>query len=227
MTKDNVVLTLFLSLVLLLTGAQAASADGVAPAPPRDVVSVDHTWVCDGPVALDSVTVTINAGLPDRLDAIRIASGCTGWIGRIDVTQYAADGVKVAQGAHDLRIGGGRVRCLDKAPTLHQDGVQVMGGLRIAFENLSIDCGRAADSLIDSNFFVNQAGTSTEPPTDVVCDHCTLGGWAAHTANIQTSVRSGVTNSTICVGRYPKLTLTLADDARSALSDGNSIQACA
>src|SRR4051812_23443401 len=104
MTKDNLLLTLFLSLALLLTGAQAAAADGVGAPPPRDVVSVDHTWVCDGPVALDSVTVTIHADLPDRLDAVKLAPGCTGWIGRIDVTQYAADGIKIAQGAHDLRI---------------------------------------------------------------------------------------------------------------------------
>jgi hypothetical protein len=225
MTKDNSALMLLLSLVLLLVGAQSASADGVVPQT-RDVVAVDHTWVCDRPVDLDSVTVTIDAGLPDRLDAIKLAAGCTGWIGRIDVVQHAADGIKVAQGVHDLRIGGGTIRCVEKLPTLHQDGVQVMGGTRIAFENLSIDCGRADDALIDSNFFVNMAGQSTEPPTDVVCDHCTLGGWTAHTANIQTSVRSGVTNSTVCTGRYPRLTLTLGTDAVAAATDGNRVSDC-
>ena len=100
--------------------------------------------------------------------------------------QYAADGVKVADGVHDLTVGGGSIRCLAKAPTLHQDGIQVMGGVRITFQNLSVDCGRRDDAVINSNLFFNQAGESRPPPTDVVCDGCSLGGGAAHTVSIQT-----------------------------------------
>ena len=225
MTKDNILLTVFLSLALLLTGAPGRVGRRHRPFAARRRLGRPHLDVRRARRPRLGHRHHPR-GAPRPADAVQLAPGCTGRIGRIDVTQYAADGVKVAEGAHDLTIGGGSVRCLDKAPPLHQDGVQVMGGTRIAFENLSIDCGRATDSLIDSNFFVNQAGQSTEPPTDVVCDHCTLGGWTAHTANIQTSVRSGVTNSTVCVGRYPALTLTLASDAANAVTDGNSIQAC-
>jgi hypothetical protein len=229
MTKRNIPFTFFiLTFVLFLCGAQLATADTSDAQSGRVVVSTDKTWVCDGPVDLDSVTVSISPDVSARRDqdAIHLQPGCTGRIGRIDVTQYAADGIKVAEGVHDLTVDGGSIRCLAKAPILHQDGIQVMGGERIAFNNLDIDCGRAADSLIDSNFFVNRAGQSQEPPTDVVCDHCTFGGWTAHTVNIQTSLRSGVTNSTLCVGRYPKLTFTLATDALDALTGGNTIETC-
>ena len=49
-----------------------------------------------------------------------------------------------------------------------------MGGTRITFRGLSVDCGRSSDRLINSNLFIKQAGKATEPPTDVVCDRCSL-----------------------------------------------------
>ena len=102
-------------------------------------------------------------------DAVHLEDGCTGRIGLLTVTQSIADGVKVAEGAHDLTIEGGSIRCLAKLPVLHQDGIQVMGGARITFENLNVSCGRPGESLINSNLFIKESGRSTTPPTDVVC----------------------------------------------------------
>ena len=60
---------------------------------------------------LDSVTVTMTAGDRRGGDAVHLEDGCTGRIGKLTVTQSIADGVKVAEGAHDLTIGGGTIRC--------------------------------------------------------------------------------------------------------------------
>jgi hypothetical protein len=194
------------------------------------IVLTDRTWVCNGPVDLDSVTVTIRpaptgAGRPP--DAVHLAPGCTGRIGRLTVTQWAADGVKAAQGVHDLTIGGGTIRCLAKAPHLHQDGIQIMGGSRIHLHRLTVDCGRADDTLINSNLFIKRAGRSTLPPTDVVCDHCTFGGGAAHTVSVQASIRSGITNSVVCTGKFPNLTLAIGPAAVAPVDSGNTVGPCA
>jgi hypothetical protein len=194
------------------------------------IVRVDKTWTCTRRVDLASVTVTMTpaAGATRKhADAIHLRPGCTGRIGRVEVTQSAGDGIKIAEGVHDLEIDGGSVRCLAKAPGLHQDGVQVLGGERITFRNLRIDCGRAGERLINSNLFINQAGRSKHPPTDVVCDHCSFGGGAAHTVNIQNSVRSGITDSTFCPAKYAQLTLTVGALAEEPLTSGNLLGACA
>jgi hypothetical protein len=219
--------------LLLLAAAAAcflqlgASAD---TGPLRgSVTSTDKTWVCTKPVDLDSVTVTMTAaasGGASATDAIHLESGCTGRIGRIEVTTSIADGVKVAQGAHDLTIGGGRVRCLAKTPAVHQDGIQVMGGSNITLTGVIIDCGRLQDDLINSNLFMNQGTNSTEPPTDVVCDSCVFGGSAAHTVSIQNSVRSGVVDSTICPARFPKQTLAIGAAAVDPVNLGNRVGPC-
>ena len=209
--------------ILALTGAPTGTNGG------SSVVQVDKMWTCTSKVDLDLVKVTMTRAVYGnrRLeDAVHLQPGCTGRIGRLEVVQYAADGVKVAQGVHDLTVGGGSIRCLAKAPTLHQDGIQVMGGTRITFRGLSIDCGRSTDRLINSNLFITQAGKSTVPPSDVVCDHCSFGGWAAHTVSVQTSVRSGVTNSSLCLARFPQLTLTVGDRAQQPVLAGNQIRQC-
>jgi hypothetical protein len=193
------------------------------------IFQTDKTWICDGPVNLDSVTVTMTtAALGDRRaeDAVHLESGCTGTIARIDITTYLADGIKVAQGAHDITVEGGSVRCLAKAPVLHQDGIQVMGGARLTFKNLSVDCGRPDESLINSNLFITESGNSTTPPSDVVCDGCTLGGGAAHTVLLGASIRSGVLNSTICRAKFPSLTFTVGADAIDPVDSGNTTTDC-
>ncbi len=191
----------------------AAPAFGLAGGPgSRTIVQVDKTWVCSGPVDLDSVSVTMTPRAlvtPRTRDAVHLESGCTGKIGRIDVTTSIADGIKVAGGAHDLVIGGGSIRCLAKLPVLHQDGIQVMGGDNITFHGVSIDCGRPNVDLINSDLFISMAGQATTPPTDVVCDECQLGANAAHTVLIQNAIRSGVRDSTLCQAKFPNLTLTI------------------
>ena len=66
------------------------------PVGPAGSVSLtDRTWVCNGPVELDSVTVTITAAASRRnRDAVHLGEGCTGRIGQLTVTQYVADGVR-------------------------------------------------------------------------------------------------------------------------------------
>jgi hypothetical protein len=226
---------LVITITLLLTASHASGAVK-PPKPPKvpptltgTVTVTDQTWVCSGPVNLDAVVVTITpamAGDRKNADAVHLEPGCTGRIGLLLVNDSAGDAVKVAEGAHDLTIGGGAIHCPAKAPKLHQDGVQAMGGQRITFANMVIDCGRQADSLIDSNFFVKKAGSSTVPPSDIVCDHCTLGAWTAHTTNIESSLRSGIRNSTLCVGRFPKLTVTIGSDAVSPVNTGNLVKTC-
>ena len=191
------------------------------------VVQVDRTWTCRSPVDLDLVKVTITRAATHRnKDAVHLRPGCTGRIGRLVIVQWVGDGVKVAEGAHDLTVGGGSVRCLGKAPELHQDGIQVLGGARITFENLKVSCGRRNSRLINSNFFVNQAGHSRLPPRDIVCDGCFLGGWAAHTVSVQRSVRSGVLHSEICIARFPQLTVKLGHGARDPVQRRNRVRQC-
>ena len=91
MTKNNNMLTfVILIFALVLTGAQLATAGTPDVQSERVVVSTDQTWVCDGPVDLDSVTVTMTPATSSERrdqDAVHLEPGCTGRIGRIDVTQ--------------------------------------------------------------------------------------------------------------------------------------------
>ena len=190
----------------------------------QHTVRTDHMWTCRQKVDLDLVQVTIGRG--EREDAVHLRPGCTGRIGRLVIVQRSGDGLKVAEGVHDLAVGGGSIRCLAKASRFHQDGIQVLGGARITFHDLKISCGRRDERLINANLFINQGGRSRLPPRDVVCEHCTFGGWAAHTVSVQHSVRSGVTGSTICVARFPQLTLAVGDDARDPRVSGNRVRQC-
>ena len=192
------------------------------------IAQTDQTWTCRGPVDLESVSVTMTSALTSRRggDAVHLEPGCTGRIGRLDVVTSVADGVKVAEGVHDLGIGGGSVRCAGKVADVHQDGVQVMGGARITLRGLRIDCGRPRDALINSNLFIKRSGSSVDPPTDVVCVDCFLGGSAAHTASIQESVRSGLVDSHLCAAKYSQLTLAIGPNAVDPVDVGNAIGAC-
>ena len=100
---------------------------------------------------------------------MHLRPGCTGRIGKLVIVQRSGDGLKVTEGAHDLVVGGGSIRCLAKAPRFHQDGIQVLGGARITFHGLKISCGRRDERLINANLFINQGGRSRLPPRDIVC----------------------------------------------------------
>jgi hypothetical protein len=167
------------------------------PPPPSNGGSVVTTsnWTCTGPVNLDLVKVTMRSGG----DAVTLGAGCTGRIGRIEIDTWREDGIKIqnnaSNAAHDLVIGGGYVKCHDVAGDAHQDGVQAMGGSRVTFRNLSIDC------LGNSNFFVNRAGSGSTTPTDIVCEGCFLGPRSSTTIRINEAIRSGARSSTFCPGR--------------------------
>lgn len=196
--------------------------------PPQTTGSLtvtDQSWTCNGPVALDLVKVTENSGTGAK-DAVYLGKNCTGSIGRIEVDTWTGDGVKVQNSdpvAHDLLIGGGYVRCHDKEPTLHQDGVQAMGGTNILFSGVALDCGRADATLVDADWFVNKSGTGASTPTDVVCDGCTLGpGPAAHEANVGESLRSGLRNSVLCPDKTPfNGSFDLTGGAVDPVNEGN------
>lgn len=205
--------------------ATATAGPGGSPAA-SSIVLTNETWICNGPVDLDSVTVTMIAPGRRGGDAVHLAAGCTGRIGLLTVTEYLADGVKISQGAHDLTVGGGTIRCLAGSPSVHQDGIQAMGGARITFNKLTVSCGRPGASGINSNLFIRQAGRSSELPTDIVCVDCVLGGGAAHTVDIQDSVRSGVVGSSLCTAKYPKLTLTIGSAAVAPVDVRNTISGC-
>jgi hypothetical protein len=207
-----------------LLGAAVLAGCGGASHGTSGTVVLDHTWTCTSHVDLDLVQVKIASG--PREDAVHLRDGCTGRIGKLVVDQWSGDGVKVAEGVHDLTVDGGTVRCHAKAPDVHQDGIQVMGGDDILLRDLTIDCGREDERLINSNLFIKQSGRSTSPPKNVVCDGCRLGGWAAHTVDIQSSVDSGVRDSTLCPARFPRLTLTIGPDASRPVNSGNHLEQC-
>jgi hypothetical protein len=224
----SVAFAVFLCLAQFAAARPAASTHQSHGVLRGSVSQVNRTWVCRGPVNLSLVRVTMTSAIRTRrhADAVHLKRGCTGRIGRLEVVTSAGDAVKVAEGAHDLAIGGGAIHCKAKLPTMHQDGIQVMGGARLTFRHVTIDCGRAGESLINSNLFIKRAGRSLRPPTDVVCVDCFLGGSAAHTANIQESVRSGLVDSTLCTAKYSKLTLTIGSGAVDPVNVDNSVGNC-
>ena len=185
---------------------------GETPPPPtgqRSVVLVDRQWRCTSAVDLDLVKVTMRSGG----DAISIASGCSGRIGRVEVDTWTADGIKVqnvAPVAQALVVESGYVECHALSPGSHQDGVQAMGGSGLTFRNLTIDC------LGNSNFYVNRAGSGASTPTDVVCDGCVLGPRSASTLFIGSSARSGARDSFVCEGRYFDVRIERATDPVTA-----------
>ena len=193
------------------------------------IVQTDQIWVCNGPVDLDSVTITMTpAAIGNRADedAIHLAPGCTGRIGQINVTQWAGDAVKATEGVHDLTIGGGASAVSARRRTCTRTASRSWAARTSRSATSASTAAAPSDNLINSNLFIKRAGRSTEPPTDVVCDHCSFGGGTAHTVNIESSIRSGVVNSTVCVGKFPRLTLTIGADAIAPLNAGNTIANC-
>ena len=185
-------------------GGDSEAPGSTVGAPPanaetEDVVLEDSAWTCSGPVDIDLVKVTMRTPVDD---AVRIYENCSGRIGRIEVETWTADGIKVANNgnvAHDLVIESGYVKCHDVYGDYHQDGIQVMGGYRITFRNLKVDC------LGNANLFVSFGGLRASTPTDVVCERCVFGPNSAQTLFIAPSIRSGARNTTICTGRYRAL----------------------
>jgi hypothetical protein len=168
-----------------------------SPAPPPggggNIVLVDRAFVCNSAVNLSLVKVTMRNAIAD---AVVLATGCSGRIGRVEVDTWSSDGIKVqnnsSNAAHDLVIESGYVECHAIAPGVHQDGIQAMGGRNLTFRNLTIDC------LGNGNLYVNRAGSGATTPTDVVCESCLFGGHAGTPLYVLDSIRSGARNSLVC-----------------------------
>jgi len=179
------------------------------------IILDDRSWTCRGAVDLDLVKVTIRT-LVD--DAIHLREDCHGRIGRVEIDTWTADGIKVnapAPAAHDLVIGGGYVRCYQRYGSIHQDGIQVMGGTRLLFQGLEVNCTTAGNA----QFFVSAANGGN--PTDVVCENCMLGSGAATTLRIEESLRSGARNTLVCRGRY--MYTAFEGGAIDAVNVGNTL----
>lgn len=215
-------------LLSLAIGVPSAVSTGRQPAAGRTLTGtidlVNKQWVCKGPVDLDSVTVTMGGSAPAPLqgsgnnDAVHLSAGCTGRIGRLTIVQYRGDGVKVGEGAHDLVIESGSIRCYARDPGKHQDGVQAMGGQRVTFRGLDVQCLTANTAA----FFINRGTRSNEAPTDVVCERCFLLGGGI-TVRIYNSVRSGVRDSEIVAGHLAALRVS-KDSAVDPVNVGNIIR---
>jgi hypothetical protein len=178
-------------------------------------VLVDQSWTCRGYVNLDLVKVTLRN---DGGDGIHLREDCHGRIGRIEVDTWIADGLKVnapAPAAHDLVVDGGYIRCHDREGSVHQDGVQVMGGSRLTFRNLEINC----TSGTNSTFFVQAANGGR--PTDIVCENCFFGSGTASTMRIEESTRSGARNTLVCPGRY--FDIYIENSAQQPVNDNNRV----
>ena len=180
-----------------------------------DIKLHDQSWYCGGPVDVDRLEVTIRNAV---IDAVELGRGCTGRIGELDVVQYQKDGVKVTGGAYDLVVEKGTIECMGQKADGHQDGVQAMGGTRITFKDLRVDCPTRS-----SGFFVRTGGMAGEVPTDIVCEGCwILGG--GYSVRINESVRSGVRDSTICAGEFGGV--KILEGAVDPVDSGNSVVSC-
>lgn len=180
-------------------------------------------WTCNTTVDYDLVRITTPPG-----DALRIGPGCSGRIGRLEITGVVnGDGIKIqnprgaSSPAHDLVVEGGVVSCSGPSTDgTHQDGLQAMGGRDITFRNLVFDCYGGGGG----NFFVQRAvGSFT--PTNVVCEHCAIGPHHPNAINLGRSVSSGLRDSLICrpfSGRNPFMTDA---GAQSPVNVGNLVAA--
>jgi hypothetical protein len=200
-------------IALVAAGALVGGSSGGTAAPLTGSLSITcslnqcgnfYGWQCDRAVNLDSVTVTMDvpAGAKGKArDAVYLGQGCTGRIGNVVVYTNGGDGIKVAEGAHDVTVGGGTIDCDGPFADVHQDGIQVMGGSRITFTGLYVAC----DSANDAQFRVSMAGSATVPPDQIICMQCAFhpGPAAYHDVTVGISTNSGAVESTVCPSLSP------------------------
>jgi len=218
MSPRRQLVVLIVVVVAAISVVVAPSAFGTDSVPAGTLTGsvslVDQQWYCRGPVNLTSVTVVIKNA---QTDAIHFASGCTGTIGKVTVVQYHGDGIIVGPGSHDLRIGGGSIRCYGHDVGKHQDGIQAMGGQRITFTGLDDQCMSANNSAM----FISEGGNNVQLPTDITCVSCYFAG-AGFPVRIAVSLRSGIRNSRVCPGKFGSVRIS-PDVAQSPVDVGTVI----
>jgi hypothetical protein len=190
--------------------------------------SNDTGWACRSPVDLDSVKINVDVprGSSGRaIDALHLASGCTGRIGKVTITTISGDGIKVGDGAHDLVVGGGSITCNGHPNGKHQDGIQAMGGSHITFAGLTVNCASANNA----QFFVSWNAQDPTPhpyPSDILFVHGVIHPDPTHYHGVTLAVsnRSGVIDSVICPSSSPSLTYQ-DDDATDPVNLNNTFPA--
>jgi hypothetical protein len=182
--------------------------------------SHNETFKCRGKVAPGTtVNVVIDNG--SHTDGVHIDDGCTGGPLIVHIRTNGADGVKVHKGAHDLVVKGG-VRCAGKHGSVHQDGVQAMGGMRITFEGFNVHCPTGNNG----GFWVNAGRNKRSIPTDIICDHCDLFERNAALHVGPNSIRSGARNSRLHHGTSRSSPPNCARIDRSAEAPVSSNNTC-
>jgi hypothetical protein len=186
-----------LAVAASLIAASLALAQTASSGTRREESVTNRTWHCTGPQHGTVVNAVEHA--VGHIDAIHLDSGCTGAL-EIHVLTWSADGVKVHDGAHDLVVTGD-VECRARLRTVHQDGVQAMGGQNVQFGDGHTDGSFRVDCPTGNNggLWVNEGDAGHSLPTGIVCDHCDLyeRNVAVH---IGRSVASGVRSSLLHLG---------------------------
>lgn len=211
-------------------GSSTAASPSTAVHPATGVVVLANTpWRCTTSVNLDLVKVmqwTRDA------DAVVLAVGCTGRIGRVEVLTNTQDAIKTqnasSNAAHDLVIESGWAQCPARSPGAHQDGWQNMGGARITIRNFVWNCGDMNDAYgsgVAQGVVIGRAGSNVTTPTDIVVEHSVIMSGAAHTfALFEPSLRSGARNSVLCPDRTPGDGVFEADAvALEIVNSGNEV----
>lgn len=198
--------------VRVLVTAHNALGSGAAPSPGAKVYPTgnlvalaNQLWRCNTSVNVDLVKVTL---WTREADAVTLATGCTGRIGRVEVETWTFDALKTVNSstnaAHDLVVESGYAICHDRTPGLHQDGWQSMGGARITVRNFVWACGDMNDpygSSVAQSVVIGRAGANVTTPTDTVVEHSVLMPGAAHSFALGESLRSGIRGSVVCPDR--------------------------
>jgi hypothetical protein len=159
---------------------------------------VNKTFHCRGPVTPGAeVFVTVNNG--QHVDGVHLDRGCTGGPLIVHVHTNGADGVKVHTGVHDLTVKGS-VTCSGKHGTVHQDGIQAMGGKNVTFLGFKVDC----PSGNNGGIWINAGRNRHSTPTNIICSHCDLfernaavhvGPYSIHSGAVDSRLHRGTGGS--------------------------------
>jgi hypothetical protein len=109
-------------------------------------------------------------------DALVLPSGCRNvTIKRLELETWSADGIKVQNAgtpAHHVTINGGFLRGYAiYDPSVHQDGIQTMGGHDLTFTNCAWDFVGGGGGCI----FLAYGGSAVEIPQRMTFNHCAIG----------------------------------------------------